>query len=170
MLANLAHQYLNLIQEQGKTLYQCKLCGELHLESKVLAQHLRKRHQITFGDYVCDVCGGKFLHNDSLKQHVKTKHTNGGDTSFNDRGNIESHFTKVKAQWVCKICQTHCRRRDEMRIHYIIDHLKETPKICEICGGSFTAQGLHFHKELAHFSDKLKNQLKHMTLDEGFRK
>ena len=37
-------------EENGKTLYKCKECGELFLQNAFFAMHLRRKHKVEFGE------------------------------------------------------------------------------------------------------------------------
>jgi hypothetical protein len=79
---------------------------------------------------------------------------------------------KRKGTWFCRDCNASDTKRDVVRRHIIIDHLKDIPKVCEICGESFFKQvGLARHREQVHFNTKYKSNmsLKSMDLSEGLR-
>ena len=146
--------------------HPCHYCGAIFQNGTELALHISNDHN--------DMGISNFLYQD---QKISIKSPKKEETEIPDEwpfqknqseekseknlvtGNIESHFSRINWQWHCKNCQGKFSKKDDMRRHYIIEHLGETPEICEICGDSFTAQGMIFHKELAHFTKRkfLKN-------------
>lgn len=79
---------------------------------------------------------------------------------------------KRKGTWFCRDCNASDTKRDVVRRHIIIDHLKDIPKVCEVCGESFYKGGLAQHRDQVHFNTKRTKRisnLKSMDLSEALR-
>ena len=165
---HLADKYFRVVEESDRKMFKCNQCGELLLHITILSQHLRHRHGLNPGDHVCDICGKTFMQIGTLRSHIKSQHR---PTDEKVSKSIDASFKRCNTKFQCKICPDKIvDTKDEFRKHFIIIHLKEEPRVCEICGNSYTSQGLHIHKKEKHFSNKdRKTAFSNMDLEDGLK-
>ncbi|XP_063983880.1 gastrula zinc finger protein XlCGF57.1-like [Diachasmimorpha longicaudata] len=122
----------------------CQECGEKFENTRVLATHLLKQHNISVpsaGKYACKICGKKFLKMRLLKDHKNT-HTG---TRPHVCETCQKTFRTYAARWaheqrhknggfICDYCKHNFTDKNNLRRH-ISCHLppEEWRYECEIC-------------------------------------